>query len=269
MVGLRQNKSERNKMKKFENKTVLVTGGTSGIGLAIVKGFLEEGANVAFTDITDRGVAQSEDYNKQGFKTMFIQADATKDEEVAESLESVISHFGILDIAINNVGGQASADIPFTQFHESSVEGWHDTQNITEQSTYLYMRHEIAQMIKQGGGVIANTVSMGGLKAQPGATTPSYAVSKAAVIHLTKYTALQYAKQNIRINAVAPGLVATEKMKQTLTPEQREEIVQQAHPNGILIEPAEIANAFLYLCSDEARSITGVILPVDGGLSAS
>jgi len=256
-------------MKLFENKIVLVTGGTSGIGKAIVERFLQEDAIVAFTDITDRGIAQEEEYNNKGHKTLFIQADATREADVERTIKLIVEKFGRLDVAINNVGGQAKVDAMFTPFHLSTVDGWHQTKKMTEESTFLYMRHEITQMLAQGGGVIANTVSMGGLKAQPDASTPSYAVSKAAVIHLTKFTALQYAKNSIRINAVAPGLVATETMKRTLSPEQQVEIIKHAHPNGKVIEPVEIADAFIYLCSDAAKSITGIILPVDGGLSAT
>lgn len=256
-------------MKLFENKIVLVTGGTSGIGLAITERFLQEGATVVFTDITDRGAAQQTAYNDKGHKTLFIQADATKDSDAERTIKTIIQNFGRLDIAINNVGGQAKVDTMFTPFHLSTVDAWHQTQAMTEESTFLYMRYEIAQMLAQGGGIIANTVSMGGLKAQPDANTPSYAVSKAALIHLTKYTALQYARDNIRINAVAPGLVATETMKKTLSPQQQAEIIKYAHPNGKVVEPVEIAEAFIYLCSDAARSITGIVLPVDGGLSAS
>lgn len=257
-------------MKRFENKIVLVVGGTAGIGKAIVERFISEGASVAFTDITDTGYEQSKAYNAEGGITLYIKADATNEEEVNASVKMAVQQFGKIDIAINNVGGQAKEDPSNVPLHETTSEGWAKTQALTELTAYLYMKAEIEQMLSQGGGVIANTVSMAGVKPQPlQGASGAYSASKAGVVHLTKYAAVQYAKKNIRVNAVAPGLVLTQKMKDIIPAYQQKFIVENSIPNGTAIEPEEIAAAFAFLCSDDARSVTGVVLPVDGGLSAT
>lgn len=282
-------------MKKFENKVVFITGGASGIGKASAIAIAKEGAKVVIADIEQSKHEEALNEIKEAGtgEALFIAVDVSDAGQLKQAIAKTVEIYGRLDIALNNAGisangiafaedtpesfqkilqvnlNGAKVDTMFTPFHLSTVDAWHQTQAMTEESTFLYMRYEIAQMLAQGGGIIANTVSMGGLKAQPDANTPSYAVSKAALIHLTKYTALQYARDNIRINAVAPGLVATETMKKTLSPQQQAEIIKHAHPNGKVVEPVEIAEAFIYLCSDAARSVTGIVLPVDGGLSAS
>lgn len=257
-------------MKRFENKIVLVVGSTQGIGKAIVERFVQEGAIVAFTDITDDGFEQEEEYRKRGSETHYIKADATNEHSVKETVNAVISRFGRLDIAINNVGGQMKSDETNLMFHETTTQGWNDTKNLTENSIYYYMREELAQMVKQGHGIIANTASGAGLRPQfASGASPSYSGSKASLMHLTRYAAVQYAHLGIRVNAVAPGAVATQKLKDTLTLEQQKSIIEKIQPTGRFVEPEEIAAAFAYLCSDDAISVTGVTLPVDGGLSAS
>ncbi|MFY7814950.1 MAG: SDR family NAD(P)-dependent oxidoreductase [Chryseobacterium taeanense] len=257
-------------MRRFENKVVLVVGSTQGIGKAIVERFVQEGATVAFTDITDNGFEQEEQYRKNGSETYYIQADATNEDSVRETVAAVVSRFGRIDIAINNVGGQMKSDTPNIMFHETKTQGWNDTKNLTENSIYYYMREELAQMVKQGGGVIGNTASGAGLKPQFAlGVTPAYSGAKASIMHLTRYTAIQYARLGIRVNAVAPGGVSTETLKNTLSAEQQQSIIDKVQPNGRFVEPEEIAAAFAYLCSDDAVSVTGVTLPVDGGLAAS
>lgn len=256
-------------MKYFENKIALVTGGASGIGRATVKRFLEQGAKVAFTDVSEvTGQAQADEYKAQGYDVLFVASDATKEDDVASCIQKIVTHYGRLDVAVNNVGGLGKADKPFTLFHLSNLEGWLKTKELTEQTTYLFMKYEIEQMLKQGGGVIANTVSMSGLKTVITPSTAAYSAGKAALVHLIRYTALQYVKDNIRINGVAPGLVNTESIKK-FSEEQKRALLEASQPNGRAVEPEEIADAFLFLCSDQAKSITGITIPVDGGFSIS
>lgn len=257
-------------MKRFENKVVLVVGSTQGIGKAIVERFVQEGAVVAFTDITDNGFEQEEEYRKQGSETYYVKADATDENSARDTVKAVVDRFGRIDIAINNVGGQMKSDTPNLMFHETTTQGWNDTKDLSENSIYYYMKEELAVMVIQGNGVIGNTASVAGLKPQFSlGVTPAYAGAKASIMHLTRYAALQYAKLGIRVNAVAPGAVATEALKSSLTTEQLQTIIDKSQPNGRFVEPQEIAAAFAYLCSDDAISVNGVTLAVDGGMSVS
>ncbi len=257
-------------MERFENKVVLVVGSTSGIGKATVERFLKEGANVAFTDITEIGFEQEKAYNAEGYSSFYIKANATVEEDVKRSVSETVKKYGRIDIAINNVGGTMKSDTHGLEFHESTLEGWNDTKALSELSTYLYMREEIAVMLKQGQGTICNTASMVGIKPSfSSGASPSYSSSKSSVIFMTKYAAVQYADRNIRINAIAPGGVDTDTLRRALTTEQLEELELNIHPNKRFVQPGQIAGAFAYLCSDEALPITGVILPVDGGMSAT
>jgi NAD(P)-dependent dehydrogenase (short-subunit alcohol dehydrogenase family) len=139
---------------------------------------------------------------------------------------------------------------------------------MTLDSAYFGMKYQIAQMLTQGGGIIANTLSISAIRPMTTMATASYTAAKGGFIQLTRYLANSYATQNIRINGVAPGLVATDNLKAVLTIKQRQELARQLHPNKTEVEPWEIAEAFAYLCSEGAKSVTGVVLPIDGGMSA-
>ena len=130
------------------------------------------------------------------------------------------------------------------------------------------MKYEIQQMLKQGGGVIANTTSLAGVRITPH-SSPGYVAAKAGVVHLTRYAAVLYAKDNIRVNVIAPGLTATPAVLGAFpTPEARNAIAAEFHPMGRLMTPQELADAFLWVCSDQASGVTGLTIPVDGGWTA-
>ena len=130
------------------------------------------------------------------------------------------------------------------------------------------MKYEIEQMLKQGGGVIANTTSLAGVRITPH-STPGYVAAKAAVVHLTRYAAVLYAKDNIRVNVVAPGLTGTPKVLGAFsTEQQRNDIAAEFQPMARLMKPEELADAFLWVCSDHATGVTGLNIPVDGGWAA-
>jgi NAD(P)-dependent dehydrogenase (short-subunit alcohol dehydrogenase family) len=255
--------------KRFEGKVALVTGGASGIGKATVAGLVREGAQVAFTDITaNAGLAFEAELHAQGGEVTFIQSDATREEEVAAVITQIVRRYGRLDVGINNVGNMGKADVLGVRVHDSTLEAFESTLEVSLKTTFLCMKHEIRQMLEQGGGVIANTTSMAGVRITEH-SSPGYTAAKAGVVHLTRYAAVLYAKDNIRVNVVAPGLTETPAVVGAFpTAAARNGIASGFHPMGRMMSPEELADAFLWVCSDQATGITGLTIPVDGGWNA-
>ncbi len=228
-----------------------------------------EGAKVAFTDIThDAGAALEEQLRGSGADAMFLDADATDEENVAATVRHVVDRWDGLDVAVNNVGNIGPTDVVGGLIHETELAAWRGTLAVSLESTFLGMKHEIAQMLDQGGGVIANTSALAGIRvALKG--TPAYTAAKAGVIHLTRLAAVMYAKHNIRVNTVAPGATATPAMKAQFTPAELDAMASEFQPMGRMVEPEELANAFLWVCSDDASGVTGHVIAVDGGWTAT
>ncbi|MEX3941858.1 SDR family NAD(P)-dependent oxidoreductase [Paraburkholderia sp. BR10937] len=253
---------------RLQSKVALVTGGTKGIGKAIVMRFLQEGATVVFTGSTaEAGQELEQALANQGHEAAFMQCDGRDEQQIAGVIECIVATYGRFDIAVNNVGNTAPSDSALGKVHETPLEAFEDTLHRNLTSTFLSMKHEIAAMLPLGGGAICNTASMAGVRVSS-AGSPAYHAAKAAVIHLTRKAAIQYARDNIRVNVVAPGATATERVLSRWT---REELDQLAtvHPMGRAVTPEECADAFLFLCSDEAASITGHMVPIDGGWTAN
>ncbi|MGW1059098.1 SDR family NAD(P)-dependent oxidoreductase [Micromonospora rubida] len=253
---------------RYENKVVLVTGGAAGVGRATVLKFAAEGAKVVFTDLDGKlGEGFAAELKAAGHDVLFTVSNATDEQDVQRLIATVVATYGRLDVAINNVGNMAGGDRVGLKLHETPAAAFEGTLSVSLRSTFYAMKYEIEQMLKQGGGVIANTVSVAGMMVFPGAST-AYGAAKAGGIHLTRTAATQYAQDNIRINAVAPGVIETPGMRAAVTPEVYAGAAG-AHPMNRLMVADEIADAFLYLCSDAASAVTGVILPVDGGATAA
>ena len=255
--------------RRYEGKIALVTGGASGIGRATVEGLVREGAKVAFTDVGEEaGAALATELAAQGADVMFVRSDATREEDVASLVDQIVSRFGRLDVGINNVGNNGRADHLGVRVHDSTLEAFESTLEVSLKTSFLCMKYEIAQMLKQGGGVIANTTSLAGIRVTEH-STPGYVAAKAGVVQLTRYAAVLYAKDNIRVNVVAPGLTATPAVVRSFpTPDERNELAGAFHPMGRMLEPQELADAFLWVCSDQASGVTGLTIPVDGGWTA-
>src|SRR3954454_12719582 len=246
--------------KRFEGKTAFITGAASGIGRATATAFAAEGARVV---ITDRGEAALQETAEQvravGGDVLTVTCDVSKPEEVAAAVAQAVKTFGHIDCAFNNAGVENKA----APLHEIEVEEWDRVLDINLRGTFLCMKHEIAQMVRQGGGVVVNTSSGAGIRGVAGGA--SYAASKHAIIGMTRSAALDYAKQNIRVNAILPGNIETPMMDRFTGGDLHKAI--DLEPVGRLGKPEEIAEAVLWMCSDLGRFVTGSSVVVDGGWS--
>lgn len=246
----------------FEGKTALVTGAGAGIGQATARAFAARGARVVVSDINMANAeTTAQSIVDAGGEAEAIHCDATDEASVIALLTAALDRFGSLDFAHNNVGCGVSK--PFEELTEADYRFITD---VTFKSVYLGMRHQLPRMRERGGGAIVNTASMAGVSTTPSADMV-YAGSKAAVIHMTAYAARMYAPHKIRVNCIAPGLVATAIISEMFTPEQQVALASdQLFKRAIL--PEEIAASVVYLCSADAAMITGMMLPVDGGINA-
>ena len=251
-------------MKKNENytgKVAFVTGAANGIGRATALAFAREGANVVVADISEQGNQETaRTIEELGGRAIAVRCDVTRAEDVKAALDKTIETFGRLDFAFNNAGVEqkiaASADL--------TEEEWDRIVNINLRGVFLCLKHEIPLMLKQGSGAIVNTSSGAGVKGFKGLA--AYVAAKHGVVGLTKAAALDYAAQNIRINAVCPGIIDTPMMDRFSggTSEGREQVISQ-EPIGRMGQPEEIANAVVWLCSDAAAFVVGHAMVIDGG----
>jgi len=250
-----------NNSNAFKGKIVLVTGGTSGIGKATALAFALAGAKIVLSGRREKeGAAVVNEIKKLGSDAAFIRTDIAKDADVKAMVDFTIKKFGRLDIAFNNAGVEWKG--PLEHATEAEYRRVFDT-NVW--GVLNSMRHEIPVMLKNGGGAIVNTSSVAGHVGL--AQVSIYIASKHAVEGLTKSVALEFAKQNIRINAIAPGVIATEMFDRFASDEFRDQIVSIV-PVARVGAAEEIADAVLYLASDAAKFTTGTSLVVDGGFIA-
>jgi len=248
--------------RRFQDRVVLVTGGNSGIGRATALKFADEGARVVIAARReDLGRETVEEIGKRGGEALFIPTDVTRGQDVERLFQTISDRFGRLDCAFNNAGLSSETMPPAAKVSE---EEWDDILNTNLRGTWLCMKHEIAWMLKQGGGVIVNTASVLGLTGEYGLS--AYCASKHGIIGLTKTAALEYAHKNIRINALCPGPIRTAMLEAPMVhyPKMREMLLAKT-PMRRMGEPEEIAGAVLWLCSDEASFMTGKELVVAGG----
>lgn len=243
----------------FKNKVAIVTGGSFGIGRATAVAFAKKGTKVVIADCVE-GSETLNTIKALGGEAIFIQCDVSKTEDVKAMIEKTIATFGRLDYAFNNAGIEGSNGT--TQ--ECTEENWDKTIGINLKGIWLCMKYEIPEILKQGKGVIINCASIAGLVGYIG--LPAYVASKHGIIGLTKTAALEYAKQGIRVNAVCPGAIKTPMIDRiTGNKKEVEEQFAGLEPIGRLGQPEEVANAVLWLCSDEASFVTGHAMAVDGG----
>ena len=247
--------------KQFEGKVALITGGGTGIGLATTQAFARERANVALVgdepEHVEAGVRLIE---QEGARALAIICDVSKPREVEAAVERTVDEFGRLDFAFNNAG----VEQPVKPLDQISDDEFERLMEVDLRGVFLCMKHEVPAMLKNGGGVIVNTGSGAAIKGIAGQA--GYCAAKFGVIGLTKAAALDYAAQNIRVNAVCPGYVDTPMMQRFTggTPEGWQKVLGNV-PVGRPASPDEIAGTVLWLCSDAAAYVIGQALVVDGG----
>jgi meso-butanediol dehydrogenase/(S,S)-butanediol dehydrogenase/diacetyl reductase len=251
-------------MGKLDTKVAIVTGGGSGIGEATAKLFAAEGAQVMIADIDDAGGKRVA--SEIGSSAIFHKTDVGNPDEVQGLIKSAVDRFGRLDVLFNNAFAST-----FGPIGEISVDGWQKTLSVTLSGVFYGMRFALPQMVAQGGGTIVNTASISGLGGDYGAG--AYNAAKAGVINLTRAAAIEYARKNIRVNAVCPGVIATPAVLKGLIarsrdPERARRRAEECHPMGRLGKPEEIAKVVLFLASDDASFMTGSAVVVDGGVTA-
>lgn len=245
---------------RFTGKVAFVTGAASGIGSATAVAFAAEGARVAILDRTADALRKTEAAVKDaGAEVLTIACDVSSPDQVHAAVAQVCARFGRLDVAFNNAGVENKAQ----PLHEIDVDEWDRILGINLRGTFLCMKHELSQMVRQGGGVVVNTSSGAGIRGVQGGA--SYAASKHALIGLTRSAALDYAKQNIRVNAVLPGNIETPMMDRFTSGDLQQAI--DLEPVGRLGRPEEIAEAVLWMSSDLGGFVTGSAIVVDGGWS--
>lgn len=242
--------------RRFEGKVAVVTGASAGIGLATAVAFAREGANVALIARREAEGGQAlKLVQEAGVEGLFIRADIKHAKEMHEAFGRIASKFGRLDAAVNNAGVQHDPT-PMADLEEAEFDR---VMEINAKGTWLCMREEIPLMEKRGGAIV-NVSSIWGFR--PGANFGAYATSKHAVIGMTRTASLDYVEKNIRINAICPGFVRTEMSKGV-----DEVWLKRRIPMQRWIEPDEIAETILFLCSDAAASIIGQAIVVDGGVT--
>lgn len=246
---------------KLKGKIVLVTASTRGIGLACVKACAKEGASVYMAARNlELAKTKADELNFQGCKVKYVYNDASKPESYITMIEEVIKDAGRIDVLINNFGiSDPGKDLDFVN---TDVDTFLDTVNINLKSVFMASQQAVKHMAKQGGGSIINISSVGGLV--PDISQVSYGTSKAAINYLTKLIAVHESKNNIRCNAVLPGMIATDAVEKKLTGEFKELFLRHV-PFNRMGKPEEIAAAAVYFASDESAYTTGQILTVSGG----
>ena len=250
----------------LDGKSALITGGGGGIGRATALAFAREGARVAVADANEAAAQETVALlNRGGGQAMTLTGDVTDAKAVETSVQSVVAAYGRLDCAFNNAGiagfqvgatGAKTADWSEAAFDRMIA--------VNLKGVWLCMKHELTQMVAQGGGAIVNTASIAGLIGLP--TSSGYVAAKHGVVGLTKTAALEYAADNIRVNAVCPGYIETQMTQETMR--RRGEQIMSMVPFHRMGKPEEIAEMVVWLCSERASFVSGAAYNVDGGYMA-
>jgi len=249
----------------LDGKVTLITGAGSGIGQATSRIFAREGAKLVLADVVEEGGNRTlKMVQDLGATAIFVTCDVSQWSAVEGAVNKAVQAYGRLDCAFNNAGIEGKGG----NTHECTQENWDRVMAINLTGVWLCMKAEIAQMLQQGGnGAIVNTSSGAGLAGVRG--MPAYVAAKHGVAGLTRAAALEYGRQNIRINAVCPGPIRTPMMGRLLQNRpDAEQRFARSEPLKRLGEPEEIGEAVAWLCSDRASYVTGLPMPVDGGFMA-
>ncbi len=248
---------------RFEGKVAFVTGGASGLGAAAAQRFSDEGAQVAVADIDGAAAEKLAASLRDGYA---VQLDTSDAESVARGVADAVEHFGRLDVVFNNAGITGAQQI----LHELDVEDWNRVRAVNGDGIFYVMKYAIEAMLRTGGGSIVNTSSTAGLTGQ--LNISAYTFAKAGIVGLTRSAAIEYAKQNIRVNAIAPTVVWTPLVQRFAEsapdPVAMRALMENYNPMPGIPTAEDVAALVAFLASDEARWITGHTVPIDGGYVA-
>jgi NAD(P)-dependent dehydrogenase (short-subunit alcohol dehydrogenase family) len=246
-------------------QVALVTGGSTGIGGSTAALLAAHGASVVIAARrTDEGERAAASIRRAGGTALFVRSDVANSADVRHLVDSCIGEYGRLDIAFNNAGRDGDPSHDIVECDESVFD---QTIAVNLKGVWLCMKYEIAAMLRTGGGCIVNCASAAGLRAGPGNST--YYARQFGAVGLTKAVSLEYAARGVRINAVCPGMIRTGMIESGFaTNPGKLAILKGKHPIGRIGESEEVAAAVLWLCSPGAAFVTGIALPIDGGLSA-
>lgn len=255
-------------MGKLNDKTVVITGGSGGIGKVTAKKALNEGAKVVLVDIDKEALEEVKKELNQDNKVLTVEADVSKEDDVKHYVQKAKETFGSIDVFFNNAGIIGDVNM----MHEQELENFQQVMDINVNGVFLGLKHVLKVMREQESGSIINTSSVDGLRGSPGLSP--YSASKHAVVGLTKTAALENAEKSIRVNSIHPSPVGTdmiEEVEEGLEKEMSDDAQEQLEgsiPLGEYAEAEDIANLAIFLASDESRYITGSQYRVDGGMGA-
>jgi NAD(P)-dependent dehydrogenase (short-subunit alcohol dehydrogenase family) len=247
---------------RFEAKTVLITGGATGIGRATAIAFAREGAAVMIGDIDDRAAETVALIEADGGNAAFWRADVSDADAMTALVRECVTRFGGMHMAFNNAG-VLPQPLPF---HDVPASDWNKTIDVDLKGVFFAMQAEVRHFLASGGGAIVNTASVAGIVADPNMSP--YVAAKHGVVGLTKAVAIEYAQQGIRVNAIGPGFVATPMTQAWLDSDDFKRAFFAQNISGRAAQPDEIAGTVLHLCSDAASFINGSLFVIDGGQTA-
>ena len=257
-----------NNLMGIADKVALVTGAATGIGRGAAQVFAREGAKVVVADLDATGGAETVGLIEQaGGEATFVSCDVSNEADVEALIAAAVDRYGSLDFAYNNAGiGPDGVRIPIVPISESTAEAWEKHLDVNLTGIFFCLKYEMRQMAKQGKGAIVNCSSMQAFQSLPGFS--GYGTTKTGILGLTKVAALEGAKDNIRVNCICPGFTEHTRLSDNFLAsfEGARERVVSSIPLGRLATPEDMGETVLWLCSDAASFLTGVIVPVDGGM---
>ena len=246
-----------------DTKIAIITGAGSGIGKHASISLAQHGIKTFLIDFDYANGQKTADHIIQnGGESFFEKADVSQPDQMKKAIDKCIEIYGKLDIGVNSAGIAGARSLT----HTYSVNDWNKLIQINLTGIFISMKYQISEMITNKSGAIVNISSIAGIVGLPNAS--AYVAAKHGVIGITKTAALEYAKTGISINAISPGWTRTDLIKNMIDDESKEKSISSRHPTGRLVEPEEIAQTILWLCTKAPRSLTGTVIPVDGGFTS-